>query len=357
MPRPCPLVTLLAVLLAAPGVLAFAPGHDPGDELQPRAPWAAGSDAADGPSTPEGDPATGNAVAVRFPRAPAPRPVVATPAAAAPSALATAQDGQNAPPPAPSQDERKTFEVPPVEVVGSGLEEEELVGPYNQPRWSTDRIFPTTRVYVKPEGEQELEYWMRIEEPRHGETRIRDYYEYEIGLPNRFQLDLYLVADHTGEWEPGAINQQMIEGRYAFADWGELWGNPTAYLEYIHRNGDDPESFEGKLLLADTLSPGWHWATNLSCEQEVSGDRERELELTAGVSHTIIDDEFSLGIEGKADQIDEQGSRSENEHVFEIGPSMRWEPAEHTSVQFAPLIGIGPDSPGMEVFLILGWEF
>ena len=353
MPRSLSALALLVVLLAAPCALAFAPGHDPGDELQPKAPWVSGSEAPGGTSAPEGEPAAANAsAAVRFPRAPAPRPAPVTP---------RSQDGQDAPKPAPSQDpsqdERKTFEVPPVEVVGDEYEDDELVGPYNQPRWSTDRIFPTTRVYVKPEGEQELEYWMRIEEPRHGETRIRDYYEYELGLPNRFQLDLYLVADHTGEWEPGAINQQMIEGRYAFADWGELWGNPTAYLEYIHRNGDDPESIEGKLLLADTLSPGWHWASNLSCEQEVSGDRERELELTAGVSHTIIDEKFSMGIEGKADQIDQQGSRSDNTHEFEIGPSMRWEPAEHTSIQFAPLAGIGPDSPQYELFLILGWEF
>ena len=294
------------------------------------------------------DDATDEAASV-FPRVapePPPPPVQEAPA------------DQDKPVPPPQEDERRlrTWELPTLEVVGSGLKEEERVGSYKQPRWSVERLFPTTRIYVLPEGAIHGELWTRVEEPRHGDTRIRDYYEVEFGLPNRFQLDLYLVADHTGEWEPGAINQQMVEGRYAFADWDEIWGNPTVYAEYIHRN-DDPDSLEGKLLLGGEASAGWHWGTNLSLEQELSGSEERELQLAGGLSRTITDDKFSLGIEGKAQQTDENDSRSDNEHSFGVGPSMRWLPTERVHVDFTPLIGIGPDSPGLETYLIVGMEF
>jgi hypothetical protein len=340
--RPAPLVLSLAALLAAFGPPALA--QDSGGGIQPRAPWAApGADTEPAPD------------ATRFPRV-APEPPAPAPVAQEAPAPQDAQD-QPLPSPPPGEERRlRTWELPTLEVVGSGLKEEERVGSYRQPRWSVERLFPTTRIYVLPEGAVHGEYWSRIEEPRHGETRYRDYYEIEFGLPNRFQLDFYLVADHTGEWEPGAINQQMVEGRYAFADWDEIWGNPTIYAEYIHRN-DDPDSIESKLLLGGEAGPGWHWGTNLSIEQETSGEEERELQLAGGLSRTVIDDKFALGVEGKAQQTDEKDSRSDNEHSFGVGPSMRWLPTDRVHVDFTPLWGIGPDSPRIETYLIVGMEF
>src|SRR5262249_60835558 len=35
------------------------------------------------------------------------------------------------------------------------------VGTYGQPAWTTQRPFPTTRVYVQPEGTYQLEQWAR----------------------------------------------------------------------------------------------------------------------------------------------------------------------------------------------------
>jgi hypothetical protein len=343
MPRSLSRPALLAALIAALGPLLRSQEQP----LQPSSPWLAAAEEIQAEEA-QAEEAASAPGTVRFPR------VAPTPPPPRPQ-----EQPQDAPPPAPPQGEQRrlrTWELPTVEVVGSGLKEEERVGEYKQPRWSVERLFPTTRIYVLPEGAIHGELWTRVEEPRHGDTRIRDYYEVEFGLPNRFQVDLYLVADHTGEWEPGAINQQMIEGRYAFADWDEIWGNPTVYLEYIHRN-DDPESVEGKLLLGGEAGPGWHWGTNLACEQEVGGERERELQISSGLSRTIIDDKFSLGVESKIQQTDEKEDRSDNENVFEVGPSMRWLPTDRAHVDFTPLIGIGPDSPGMEVFLIVGWEF
>lgn len=344
MSRPVPVVSTLAALLAVWGPPALA--QDSGAGLQPQAPWSApGAEAVEAVEAGEA------AEPVRhFPRvAPEPAPPV--------QETPDAQDGQDAQDPPPEEGRRlRTWELPTLEVVGSGLQEEERVGPYRQPRWTVERLFPTTRIYVLPEGAVHGEYWSRITEPAEGDTRMRDYYEIEIGLPNRFQLDFYLVADHTGEWEPLAITQQMIEGRYAFADWDEIWGNPTVYAEYIHRN-DDPDSLESKLLLGGESAPGWHWGTNLSFEQELSGSKEREYQLSGGLSRVITDNKFSLGVEGKAQQTDEKDARSENEHSFGVGPSMRWLPTDRMHIDFTPLFGIGPDSPDVETFLIVGWEF
>src|SRR5262245_17120649 len=58
----------------------------------------------------------------------------------------------------------RSWELPPVTVVGespSSLREEERIGPYGQPRWTAARRFPTTRVYVIPEGKVEVEGWAR----------------------------------------------------------------------------------------------------------------------------------------------------------------------------------------------------
>jgi hypothetical protein len=46
-------------------------------------------------------------------------------------------------------------EVSAVEVTGSvptGLRQDMPVGPYNQPEWTTERGFGTSRVYVRPPG-------------------------------------------------------------------------------------------------------------------------------------------------------------------------------------------------------------
>ena len=52
-----------------------------------------------------------------------------------------------------------------------------------------------------------------------------------MGFEPRMQLDLYLRTDQEGDDSEMLIGQQ-VELRYALADWGKLWGNPTIYLEW-----------------------------------------------------------------------------------------------------------------------------
>ena len=175
----------------------------------------------------------------------------------------------------------------PTEAAGS-LQEEQPVGPYQQPEWTTERRFPSTRVYLQQmPWETGFEQWVRYRDFRDGTKETRFQEEFEIGLPYRFQVDLY---------ETWAIDQDRsiyqdeysAEVRYALADWGKIPLNPTLYLEYAEHSRD-PNTLEGKILLGTDISPRWHWGLNLACEQELSGSDNTELAASQGLSYTAID--------------------------------------------------------------------
>src|SRR5690349_2457006 len=60
-------------------------------------------------------------------------------------------------------DHQPSWVMPEVVVEGKrpSLKEEQLVGTYAQPRWTARRRFPSTRVYVVPEGVAQFEQWIR----------------------------------------------------------------------------------------------------------------------------------------------------------------------------------------------------
>ena len=251
-----------------------------------------------------------------------------------------------------------TWEMPPtiVRAPREGLlREEDRIGEYDQPRWTAKRLFPTTRVYVVPQGKIEFEYWTRAMVPDSGKTEVEHQYELEFGLPYRFQLDLYYVTSKTGEEGELDLSEQKYEVRYALADWGKLWMNPTLYLEYVERDAQ-ADKIEYKLLLGDELGEGWHFGSNLVFEHELDGAGENEYELTAGLAHTIVDEKFSLGAELKAALVDTHADRGDYEKELEIGPSFRYMPLPQMHIDFAPLIGIGADSRAADLFLVVGWE-
>jgi len=263
--------------------------------------------------------------------------------------------------PAFGEDHKRTWELPAVVVEGepaNGLREEDLVGPYEQPRWTTTRRFPTTRVYVVPEGKVEVEAWARAtinRDSQGGGTDWRFLQEFEIGLPNRFQFDFYLRQDYSSSSD-STMGGAMFEVRWALADWNEIWGNPTLYLEYITLAGE-PDKIEPKLLLGGELGEGWHWGTNFVFEWQLSGDREAEYALTTALSKAVIDEKFSLGVESVLSLTDTKGSRGDFSTSYVIGPSMQWRPVPAATVNFAPLVGVTGDSPTAQIYFNAGWEF
>ncbi|MFN2508687.1 MAG: hypothetical protein ABR589_07925, partial [Chthoniobacterales bacterium] len=124
-------------------------------------------------------------------------------------------------------------EAPGVEVRATSLDEgrpgvlnqETPVGPYNQPEWTLQRSFSTSRVYVRPAGSIEfVQYWTPEFKDGKSEHAFRE--EIEIGLPYRFQLDLYQNwgIDEAGD---SFYRGSSVELRYALADWGKIPLNPT----------------------------------------------------------------------------------------------------------------------------------
>src|SRR4051812_30507173 len=71
----------------------------------------------------------------------------------------------DAPPAVDSRDTRlRTFEMPALTIQGTPLpkyKDDELIGDYAQPRWTAQRLFAGTRVYVIPKGEIDFEQWFR----------------------------------------------------------------------------------------------------------------------------------------------------------------------------------------------------
>lgn len=255
----------------------------------------------------------------------------------------------------------RTYELPAITVEGttaSPLHEEDRVGPYQQPRWTTGRRFPNTRIYVIPEGKVEIEYWNRATFSRTGgDVEMRNLLEVEVGLPHRFQLDVYFRTDQDDIDAPVAYGQQ-IELRWALADWGMIWGNPTLYFEYIVLDQDRPDKIEPKLLLGGEIDTGWHWGANFVAEWEIDGpDLTHEYEFTGGISYTVQDSVFSVGAETKINLADEHDSRWHFKGEYFLGPSIQWRPLPQWTINFAPLIGLTGDSPYAQVTFNTGWEF
>jgi hypothetical protein len=240
----------------------------------------------------------------------------------------------------------------------SDLKEEDLIGPNNQPRWTAARRFPTTRVYVVPPGEIEFEWWARITEPRDpaGDTQERFLYEVEMGLPYRLQIDLYVGAEGTGNVGAFDFTRQQIELRWAIADWDVIFGNPTLYIEYVNRKGE-ADGVEFKLLFGGEIASGWHWGLNFVLERTLEDELNNEWQAVAGLSYTIIDMLFSLGLEFQGIWEDTEHRRGHFENTYFLGPSAQWRPLPQMHVDVVFLAGLTEESPAFRVWIILGWEF
>jgi hypothetical protein len=269
---------------------------------------------------------------------------------------------ESAPPPQPAAERHlPSWQVAgeTVTVVGSAtlpLREEELIGDYRQPRWTARRRFAETRIYVIPKGDVELEYWLVPKLKRHGEPReIQTQYEIELGLPHRFQLDLYMVTSKVGATGDLDNNEAKLELRWAMADWGKLWGNPTLYAEWVQVGGGADHA-ELKLLIGDQLRPRVHWGANLVFEHEMGGEQTNAYELTLGASYAVRDEVFSAGAELKLALEDVRGRRGDFAHETLLGPSIQFRPLPQMHIDLAALAGIGDESPRAKGIIILGWE-
>jgi hypothetical protein len=249
------------------------------------------------------------------------------------------------------------WEMPPINVVGNStqLREEQKIGTYGQPVWTADRRFSEVRVYVQPEGSIDAEFWVIPQINRHGASELVTQYEVEVGFPGRIQMDLYLVPRFEGSGGKTFVDES-IEFRYAFANWGEIWGNPTYYIELIHQD-QGPDQIEQKMLFGGIIAPRWHWGWDLTFQHSFGADYEDTYETTVGVSYTLLDNKFDVGGEFKLQENTFHGDRRHFQDNTFVGPSFQYRPLPRMHVDFTPLIGVTHESPAAEVYMLVGFEF
>ncbi|MBY0522977.1 MAG: hypothetical protein K2R98_06245 [Gemmataceae bacterium] len=237
------------------------------------------------------------------------------------------------------------------------------VGPWNQPVWTTQRPFTTTRTYVLPDGTMQLEQWYRPRWKKDGTREDRVLEEFAVGLPYRLQLDVYARwnikpndgGDYRANWEA-----TQIELRWAFANWGVIPLNPTAYVEWVQRGNTagEPDKYEIKLLLADEFFKGkLFFAGNFNLEKEVGGAKENELSYSQAFATTLIERRLMGGIEMWYRAQNVNGSRGTWNNEFIIGPTLQLRPTNRTFVDATALFGTTPGSPKYECYFILGYQF
>jgi len=231
--------------------------------------------------------------------------------------------------------------------------EDELIGENQQPEWTAHRRFTTTRVYVLPPWQVEFEQWWKGKFLREGKPDHLFQSEIEIGLPYRFQLDVYENVEHGSDGVTRAGNQ--VEARWALADWGKIPLNPTLYVEGKF-NYSAPDAYELRLLLGEELAPRWHWGFNLFYEQETGGARATALGFSQAASYSAIDSKLGIGVEMNFEHTTERGSRGDPAFEFLIGPSIQWRPTSRTHLDLVPLFGTTSDSPRVEAFIVFGIE-
>ena len=200
-----------------------------------------------------------------------------------------------------------------------------------------------------------FEQWWRARTFDDAQPYHRFLEELEIGLPYRFQLDIYYNWAHDGGGT--RFDETALELRWAFADWGKIWGNPTLYEEYAftnHKYGGD--TLESKLLLGDDINKQLQWGLNIVYEAELSREKSHEVRISGGLSY-VVSELFSFGVEAQWGRETVDGARGNPEYAFEVGPSIQFRLSKRTHLDLVALFGCTHAGPKTETFVIFGYDF
>ena len=160
--------------------------------------------------------------------------------------------GRLYPGPAQTTNESSLRTLPPVIVTGTSrslhdvTSESDLVGPANQPEWTTRRAFAETDIYVIPPGEIEFNQFYISSHPRQGKPENLFESEFEFGLPWRSQVDVEVnYSLQNGNLQHDAM---LVEIPHALADWGKIPLNPTVDAGWRF-NTESADAYFFRLLL------------------------------------------------------------------------------------------------------------
>ena len=238
----------------------------------------------------------------------------------------------------------------------------DLVGEYKQPYWSEFRKSPNSRIYVQnAPGVVTFEHWQEYRTYRTG-TEMRTREELAFGLGHRWELDIYMLGLKTFDGNNGSFENRGVswEVRYALADWGKMWGNPTLYFEYQHLN-NSYDVVEPKLLLGDAFGPKKNnlWSVNLVYEGNLAPHKDKtdEGQITYSYQH-IFNHNFSFGFSGQYANAHERYNYILDKSFDNlIGPSMQFRLNNKAYLDIEPMVGIGNSNKTSRTFVIFGWKF
>ncbi len=280
------------------------------------------------------------------------------------------------------------------------LSEDALVGPNEQPEWTTRRVFAETDVYVLPPGTFEYNQYYLSTHPRSGVPGNFFESEFELGLPFRSQFDVELdySIHHGGKLR---YDGTLLELPHAIAKWGVIPLNPTVDAGWRFITGA-PDAFFFRLLLAEEFSKRIHSGADFTFDRQIGGDRETSFEFNQALSYVVINSKLSVGYEfrleyereqaehesesegggtaapaaggssGSGDDDDNdndndggttdmslrhRGGRFEHSLSVLLGPSVLYRPTSSTYVSLVPLVGLTRQSASVEAYLIFGIEF
>jgi len=246
--------------------------------------------------------------------------------------------------------------------VGPGKEAtyETVVEGYRQsPEPTQQRLFAGTRFWRLDPGRFEVEQWWRVRQHRDGsgsEHLLQT--EVEIGLTSHIQIDIY----ENLQVQPGqTIDQEgnQIEMRYSIAGtYGQIWSNPTLYLEW-HPRHNAPDRAEGRVLIGGMLFiPHLVGAANFFYEQNIETNtaegRDGELGVQAAASYGFFEGHLRFGAEVKVG-LDQHGGPTFQPALL-AGPNalVRIGPFKLTGTFF---VGFLENDPRIEPYLIAGLGF
>jgi hypothetical protein len=118
-----------------------------------------------------------------------------------------------------------------------------------------------------------------------------------------------------------------------------------------------PDAYEVRLLLGQEIGKYIEAAGNIFLDQDLSGDREREIGFSTATSYAIRGEALKIGLETNYRNVSQPGNRRNAQNIFELGPSFTLKPSPHTRIDVAPLFGTTSDSPHLELFAIFSIDF
>ena len=229
-----------------------------------------------------------------------------------------------------------------------------------QPQWTAQPAFAESDVYVMPKGVSAFILALRPTQPRSGATATENAYRAEFGLPARFQLGVHATGRAEGrEQTIGNIDAQALEMRWAFAEWGRVWGNPTAEIGWTEASrGADVATV--KLLLGGGRANGWRWGGNVIWAQQTGAEHQIDRAVTAGAAYAA-GHYVSIGAEARIALTDRLvaggGSRTAMSRELLAGPSLQFRPVRRLFIDLAPLFGATGESSRSRTTLLAGWQF